>query len=57
MQKLEAEAVENGAYLFVPRLTLSDISQAYQPRNATSYCGLTLTVNQKNACRHAHRPM
>lgn len=43
MKKLEAEATENGVYLFVPRLTLSYlsyISQAYLPRNATSYRGL-----------------
>ena len=40
MKKLEAEATESGAYLFVPRLTLSYISQAYLPRNATSYRGL-----------------
>lgn len=43
MKKLEAEATQNGAYLFVPRLTLSYLSyiyQAYLPRNATSYRAL-----------------
>lgn len=54
MQKLEAEAMENGAYLFVPRLTLSYMSQAYLLRNATSYCGFTSTINQKNCPTGMH---
>lgn len=55
MQKLEAEAMEKGAYLFVPRLTLSYMSQAYLPRNATSYCGFTSTINQKKCPTGMHR--
>lgn len=47
MQKLEAEAMENGVYLFVPRLTLSYMSQAYLLGMPPSYCGFTSTINQK----------